>query len=469
MLRAKNLRLKYPNAPEKTFDGLDIEIPDKQKVLLLGPSGCGKSTLLNVLSGIVPNLIELPMKYDDLEVDLNSGVIFQDPDTQFCMPKVYEELAFVLENKQVPRKDMDALIQKALASVDLDVGPKQTVQKLSGGMKQKLAIAETVLQEADTLFLDEPTAMLDVDATEDLWNHIKDMWQDQTVLIVEHKVEHIWEHIDRVILMNYGGEIIADDSPDVILHQHEALLTEYGVWHPHAWDYAPESTLSSDTHIKPDFQFSNGEIVRGKKSLIQIPELAVGPGEWITITGKNGAGKTTLLESMMQLIKYRGKMTYQDQQLHKIKEAAQHMYLVYQNPELQFITNSVYEEIFINFSGENAKEETDKLIDLLNLEAVRDHHPFELSMGQKRRLSVATALSSRADIILLDEPTFGLDSHNTFNLLSLFQKRVAQGQTIVMVTHDPHIIERYPTRRIELREHLLCEEQLFETAGEDNV
>ena len=156
MLRAKNLRLKYPNAPEKTFDGLDIEIPDKQKVLLLGPSGCGKSTLLNVLSGIVPNLIELPMKYDELEVDLNSGVIFQDPDTQFCMPKVYEELAFVLENKQVPRKDMDDLIQKALASVDLDVGPKQTVQKLSGGMKQKLAIAETVLQEADTLFLDEP-------------------------------------------------------------------------------------------------------------------------------------------------------------------------------------------------------------------------------------------------------------------------------------------------------------------------
>ncbi|RZH79692.1 ATP-binding cassette domain-containing protein, partial [Staphylococcus aureus] len=97
---------------------------------------------LNVLSGIVPNLIEFPMKYDELEVDLNSGVIFQDPDTQFCMPKVYEELAFVLENRQVPRKEMDQLILDALASVDLDVGPKQTVQKLSGGMKQKLAIAE---------------------------------------------------------------------------------------------------------------------------------------------------------------------------------------------------------------------------------------------------------------------------------------------------------------------------------------
>ncbi|MDK7927323.1 MAG: ABC transporter ATP-binding protein [Staphylococcus simulans] len=469
MLLAQNLRLKYPNAPDKIFDGLDVEIPDKQKVLLLGPSGCGKSTLLNVLSGIVPNLIELPMKYDALEVDLNSGVIFQDPDTQFCMPKVYEELAFVLENKQVPRKEMDALIQQALASVDLDVGPKQTVQQLSGGMKQKLAIAETVLQEADTLFLDEPTAMLDVDATEDLWNQIKDMWQEQTVLIVEHKVEHIWEHVDRVILMNHQGEIIADDTPQVILHQHEDLLTEYGGWHPKAWDHAPKAELLPNKDITSRFKYENGEVIRGKKTLIQVPELTIGDGEWITITGKNGAGKTTLLESMMQLIKYRGEMSYDGQPLHKIKEAAKHMYLVYQNPELQFITNSVYEEIFINFSGESAKAETEKLIELLNLEAVRDQHPFELSMGQKRRLSVATALSSRADIILLDEPTFGLDSHNTFNLLNLFQQRVAQGQTIIMVTHDPHIIERYPTRRIELRDHMLCEDVLFEMEGETNV
>lgn len=469
LLLAKNLRLKYPNASDKIFDGLDIEIPDKQKVLLLGPSGCGKSTLLNVLSGIVPNLIELPMKYDALEVDLNSGVIFQDPDTQFCMPKVYEELAFVLENKQVPRNEMDDLIVKALASVDLDVGPKQTVTQLSGGMKQKLAIAETVLQEADTLFLDEPTAMLDVDATGDLWNQIKDMWQDQTVLIVEHKVEHIWEHVDRVILMNDNGEIIADNRPEVILANYEDLLTKYGVWHPKAWEHAPKPTLNTDKATNKRFVFKDGEVIRGKKTLIQVPELQIGDGEWITITGKNGAGKTTLLESMMQLIKYRGDMSYDHHHLRKIKDAAHHMYLVYQNPELQFITNSVYEEILINFSGENAKQETNHLIELLNLEAVRDHHPFELSMGQKRRLSVATALSSRADIILLDEPTFGLDSHNTFNLLELFQKRVAQGQTIVMVTHDPHIIERYPTRRIELRDHTLCEEELFEMEGEINV
>ena len=147
VLKVKNLRLKYPNGDRKIFDNLNIEIKDKEKVLLLGPSGSGKSTLLNVLSGIVPNLIELPMKYDELNIDPHSGVIFQDPDTQFCMPKVYEELAFVLENRQVPREDMDEQIKKALASVDLDVDDSTFVNNLSVAMKQKLAIVETILQK----------------------------------------------------------------------------------------------------------------------------------------------------------------------------------------------------------------------------------------------------------------------------------------------------------------------------------
>ncbi|UDI78649.1 ABC transporter ATP-binding protein [Staphylococcus taiwanensis] len=462
MLKAKNLRLKYPNGERKIFDNLNIEIKDKEKVLLLGPSGSGKSTLLNVLSGIVPNLIELPMKYDELEIDTQSGVIFQDPDTQFCMPKVYEELAFVLENKNVPRNEMDAQIEKALASVNLNVTDNTFVNHLSGGMKQKLAIVETILQEANTLFLDEPTAMLDVDATADLWQRLIGLWKDQTVLIVEHKVEHIWEHVDRVILMNYEGQIIADNTPDYILRHCEDLLTEYGVWHPHAWDHAPQPTSFQSDLNNPLFNYSNGQLFRSKKTLFKIPELSIHAGEWITITGKNGSGKTTLLESMMQLIKYQGQMSYKGNILKKIKEAAQNMYLVYQNPELQFITNSVYDEVYIHYNHQEpakAKEETMHLLKLLHLENVKNQHPFEISMGQKRRLSVATALSSKADIILLDEPTFGLDSHNTFQLIELFQERVANGQTIVMVTHDPEIIRRYPTRRLKVENQQLVEEE----------
>ncbi|PTU87213.1 ABC transporter ATP-binding protein [Staphylococcus pasteuri] len=467
MLKVTNLRLKYPNGHRKIFDDLNLEIKDKEKVLLLGPSGSGKSTLLHVLSGIVPKLIELPMKYDTLEINDHNGVIFQDPDTQFCMPKVYEELAFVLENRQLPRKDMDEAIENALNSVNLNVNETTQINHLSGGMKQKLAIVETILQQADTLFLDEPTAMLDVEATEDLWQRLIDLWQDQTVLIVEHKVEHIWQHVDRVLLMNYEGQIIADGSPEHILQHFEHLLSEYGVWHPKVWNYAPEPKKITPSTQQQLFKFNDGEILRSKKTLFKVDQLSINSGEWITITGKNGTGKTSLLESILQLIKYKGIMTYQNQELRKIKDASQHMYLVYQNPELQFITNSVYEEIFIHYNhldSTHADEKTLQILELLNLTNVKNQHPYEISMGQKRRLSVATALSSDADIILLDEPTFGLDSHNTFQLIELFQERVSKGQSIIMVTHDPEIIKRYPTRRWAINN-----KQLTEIEGEQHV
>ncbi|AVQ32709.1 ABC transporter ATP-binding protein [Staphylococcus muscae] len=461
MLKAKNLRLKYPSTDHKIFDGLDIEIKDKEKVLLLGPSGSGKSTLLNVLSGIVPDLIDLPMKYDELEVARHAGVIFQDPDSQFCMPQVNEELAFILENQQVPQDEMDHRIQAALNKVQLDVNPKQAINKLSGGMKQKLAIAGTLLMEADTLFLDEPTAMLDIEATQNLWDLLKDLWADQTVLIVEHKVAHVWDYVDRVILMNHEGQIIQQGSPDKILANYEETLTEYGVWHPNAWTAAPLPNQTPNISSQSfRFNYQDGAIQRGRRTLYQVPDLTISPGQWLTITGKNGSGKTTLFESMMQLIPYQGTMQWNEQKLKKVRDAASHMYLVYQNPELQFIQNSVYDEIFVNYeymNPQHADEQTTAMLALLDLAHVSKQHPFELSMGQKRRLSVATALSTNANIILLDEPTFGLDSHNTFKLITLFQERIAKGQTIVMITHDPHIIERYPSRHFEVLNGILHE------------
>lgn len=459
MLKVKNLRLKYPGGERKIFDHLSLEIKTGEKVLLLGQSGSGKSTLLNVLSGIVPDLIDLPIKYDELTIDSQAAVIFQDPDSQFCMPKVYEELAFILENQQVPREEMDEKIERALAMVDLNVDQNQTVNQLSGGMKQKLAIAGTLLQGADTLFLDEPTAMLDVEATEQLWKKIIQLWEHQTVLIVEHKVEHIWQHVDRVLLMNDKGEIIKDSTPDDILANYEEILTEFGVWHPHAWQNAP-AVLNYSQGNKELFAFS-GQVKRQKKILYRVNQLEVGLGEWVTLTGKNGAGKTTLLESMMQLIPYDGEMSYNDQRLTKLKQAAQYFYLVYQNPELQFIKNSVFDELYVNYYHQDqatAKVKTTEMLELLDLYEVREHHPYELSMGQKRRLSVATALSTHADIILLDEPTFGLDSSNTFELIKLFQARVQAGQTIIMVTHDTHIIARYPSRRLVVEDGKLKEE-----------
>ena len=135
------------------------------------------------------------------------------------------------------------------------------------------------------------------------------------------------------------------------------------------------------------------------------------------------------------------------------------MYFVYQNPELQFIEMSVYDEISINFSHQNketAQAKTEEMLKLLRLEHVKAQHPFELSIGQKKRLSVATALSTQSEIILLDEPTFGLDSHNTFELIKLFKQRVTDGQTIIMITHENEIINRYATKILNIQNRELA-------------
>lgn len=458
MLSLKNLRLKYPDDERIIFKNLNITINDREKVLLLGPSGSGKSTLLNVLSGIIPRSVDIPMKVDEKHIDPFPGVIFQDPDTQFCMPKIKEELAFVLENMKVEPNRMDSLISKAMQEVNLEADPSKKLSQLSGGMKQKLAIASILLQKTDTLFLDEPTAMLDTSSTYQLWDLLMQHWENQTVVIVEHKVDYIWNYVDRVIVMNDKGQITHDSTPDDILNNHTDVLNEYGVWHPNSWDYAPKS-LSINHKYELLLNISNLEILRHRKKLFKINDLSINKGELIVLTGANGTGKTTFLETLMQLIKYEGNIYYKDKRLKKIKDASKHMYFVYQNPELQFIEMSVYDEISINFSHQNketAQAKTEEMLKLLRLEHVKAQHPFELSIGQKKRLSVATALSTQSEIILLDEPTFGLDSHNTFELIKLFKQRVADGQTIIMITHENEIINRYATRILNIQNRELA-------------
>ncbi len=218
-LSVTNLRLKFPNEPTLIFKDLSFSVVPGEKVLLLGPSGCGKSTLLQVLSGIIPKSIEVPLKYDAIQLPESWGFVFQDPDTQFCMPYVDEELAFVLENiqvprsemdrrieKQVPRSEMDRRIEKALEMVGLQGIPIHTqIHDLSQGMKQRLALASVLLLQPEVLFLDEPSALLDPDGVEQIWTSVKEVAAEKTVLIVEHKIDQIADWVDRVVLFKDNG------------------------------------------------------------------------------------------------------------------------------------------------------------------------------------------------------------------------------------------------------------------------
>ncbi|WP_257349919.1 ABC transporter ATP-binding protein [Pseudalkalibacillus decolorationis] len=450
-----NLRLKFPDDPQLRFKDLSISFEKGEKVLLLGPSGCGKSTFLQVLSGLIPSSIEVPVKTEDIQLPQSWGYVFQDPDTQFCMPYVDEEIAFVLENLCVPRQEMPTRIKALLAEVGLTFDDLHTnIQTLSGGMKQRLAIASVLALEPDVLFLDEPTAMLDPEGSKSIWDTVKNVSDEKTLLIVEHKLEHVLDLVERIVLFNQNGEIIADGEKGYILTHYKSTLKEHGVWYPGVWeDYLRSRTkpLMNDPRAEIVFDLQGFQGLRKKDPAITVPSATITTGEWITITGANGAGKSTLLLSLMQFLKTKGTYTLFGNSVKKTRNVTEYLTFVFQNPEFQFVTNTVYDEVAYALRIEQMdeqfiEEKVNERLECFGLNGLRKHHPYQLSIGQKRRLSVAASIIKNPPVLLLDEPTFGQDSRNTFALLEMLEEYRVNGTTILMVTHDEEIVKHFATR-----------------------
>lgn len=471
MLASKvtNLRLKFPGSPNLQFRDLSLAIKQGEKVLLLGPSGCGKSTLLQVLTGLIPHSIEVPVKYDELIIPESWGFVFQDPDTQFCMPYVDEELAFVLENLQVPHEHMPAMVDDYLQQVGLKLRDRHTpISELSQGMKQRLAIASAIALKPDVLLLDEPTALLDPEGTAEVWETIKQIAHDRTLIIVEHKIDHIIDLIDRIVLFNAAGEIIADGSREEIFSNHKEEIVRYGIWYPGVWedyvngpDYAAAGRRSSRRSAEPTsghavlatplIELQQYQVYRGKRPITSVASARIMTGDWVTIVGRNGAGKSTLLLGLMQLIKTQGEYRIMGQRADSMRDLSDLLAFVFQNPEFQFVTNRVWDEIAYSLRLSDAapdeiQRKVDDLLQQFALTGQRDQHPYQLSMGQKRRLSVASAVVKEQPILLLDEPTFGQDAQNTFAILKKLEDWRLSGGAIIMVTHDLHIVRHFATQ-----------------------
>lgn len=505
----EHLRLKFPEEPDIFFHHLTLHIPKGQKVLILGPSGSGKSTLLQVLSGLIPNSIEVPMKYSRIQLPASWGFVFQDPDTQFCMPFVDEELAFVLENQKVPRREMESRMREALGKVGLSFEHLHIpIQQLSQGMKQRLALASVLLLKPETVFLDEPSALLDPEGTGQIWTSIKQALNDRTVIVVEHKIDAIVDWIDRIVMLDEQGRLIADGKPEDVFRDHKAELVRYGIWYPSVWEEylaspgwqaicanrrqsglsevaggghdplqenrqetvgahsplhpQPERNESSidgaqSYGIRPDntpvVELEQFEAYRGKQCKLRIEKASIDERSWIAVTGENGAGKSTLLLALTQLIptagKYvlRGKTIPENPKKRRVPEGVS---LVFQNPEMQMVTDSLYDELALSLSKaglshDEIAEEAERLLRYFRLNLDPRRHPYDLSLGQKRRLSVATALAAQASVLLLDEPTFGQDARNTFALLEYMEQLRVEGKTIVMVTHDRRVVDHFAT------------------------
>ncbi|UOQ47663.1 ATP-binding cassette domain-containing protein [Gracilibacillus caseinilyticus] len=459
MIEINHLKAKYPGQSRTIINDFSLSIQEEEKVLLIGPSGSGKSTIMQILAGLIPEVIEIPLKYQSRTLPDAYGIVFQDPDAQFCMPYVDEEIAFVLENRGVAREKMPDLITKYLEQVGLSFADNHIpIQHLSGGMKQRLAIATVLALEPSVIFLDEPTAMLDDQGTVDVWDTIKKVAANKTIIIVEHKIEHILSFVDRVIMIDESGNILGDDTPEAIFTKFREKLYRYGVWYPKIWhDFlAQRANPKPSTHIL-DLPVIRLDSLKGyhlKKLKMEVEKATIYQGDWLAVTGENGSGKSTLLLAIMQLIRTKGNIYYY------LSEKStncnyQKMGYVFQNPELQFIANSVYEELaqsLVNSEEEVLPETIEQHLKRYHLFQVKDQHPYELSVGQKRRLSVATATIANVDVLLLDEPTFGQDAKNTFAMLDMLDACRKNGITIVMVTHQNEIVRHFATREWRVQE-----------------
>jgi energy-coupling factor transporter ATP-binding protein EcfA2 len=476
-----DVSVQFYDRDRPVLNAIDLSIEKNESVLLLGPSGCGKSTLSQVLSGIIPHSIEALMSGQVWRPD-RVGVLFQDPDTQFCMMTVEDEIAFSLENLQVEPSQMKGIIEHSLGQVGLNVPLAHPISSLSGGMKQRLAMATILALEPEALFFDEPTAQLDPQGTIEMVNLMRSFHGKKTMITIEHKLDGVIEWMDRVVLFTPDGHILDQGAPDIMFRSYQKEIKAYGIWQPRLWPLRWEE-IEQDTahpiHKKAlDIQKKQKEdaLLRGLDSAAKAPllkisdaalkypkseqpvwkdvNISVSEGEWIAILGANGSGKSSFLRMLIGLHSLQaGSIELNGKPLsaYSATELSEWIGFVFQNPEHQFIADTVFKEVafggrLAGWSDSKIQEETARLLKDFRLDEMRDVNPFSLSQGQKRRLSVAGTLLKKQPILLLDEPTFGQDAITSYELMHRLSLQHQQGTSIIMATHDVEIVEQYADR-----------------------
>lgn len=443
-VQVRNFGYRHASRKNPALQGINLDIAPGERVLLTGDSGSGKSTLLAALAGVLGDDTEGEAT-GSLLVDASSvGLVLQDPDSQVIASRVGDDVAFGCENLQVPRDQIWTRVERALGMVGLDLPLSHPTKYLSGGQKQRLALAGVIAMGAGLILLDEPTANLDPEGQQEVVAAVDRVVAQTgaTLVVVEHRHE-LWSGlVDRILRVERGNvhEIQADDlkKPSNLPSRREpgttALITAEGLLTQ--WG-APRTFL--------------------------IPE-----GSSTVITGSNGSGKTTLALTLGGLIPpKKGRFEISEtvrqglkKQPHQWRSAdlARRIGTVFQDPEHQFIARTVRDEIEVGpkiMSGKRrgtvdpvSAERIEELLDRLRLRHLEHANPFTLSGGEKRRLSVATALVAAPKLLILDEPTFGQDP-GTFQEL-VWILRELKGTTIVSVTHDPDFIAALGDHRVEL-------------------
>ncbi|WP_077213116.1 ABC transporter ATP-binding protein [Bacillus dakarensis] len=510
-LNIHNLTVSYPFQRKKVLNGIDLQIDKGEKLLILGPSGGGKSTLALTLNGIIPKSIDAnlsgtvtingkqPLKMNFREASERVGILFQDPDTQFCMLTVEDEIVFGLENQCLTKEEIEKRLENSLELTGLTKWRMAQIKDLSGGMKQKLGLACLIAMDPEILILDEPTANLDPASTEEMFQLFTDISRqlNKTLIFIEHKLDDLLQHMNRTIVIGGDGTIMADGHPRDVFRHHYWEIKNQGIWIPQickaaktaeengqVWSKFPLSIeeFKSEFISSPKVQRDQSQAIHALQGsgeqqmpLLQVENLSFSyndhkvlnnvnfsilPGEFAALIGPNGAGKSTLSKLFLRFLKPEsGRISFFNREIGDLKsrDLMQKVGYVFQNPEHQFICDTVEQELAYGFKilgwGEDKwKERLKELLHQFRLTDHRHHNPFSLSQGQKRRLSVATMLTNDQQLLILDEPTFGQDHINTKVMMELLKTLNQKGKTILMITHDMELVAEYANKVILLNE-----------------
>ncbi|MFD1360896.1 ABC transporter ATP-binding protein [Lentibacillus salinarum] len=467
ILEVRDFSFSYGEIDEQPlFDGLRFTLNRNDVTLLMGASGAGKSSLALCLNGLYPEAIEGTASGDILfygknisefergELTQEIGIVFQDPESQFCMMTVEDELAFTLENRKIPAPAIRGRIKAVLKAVGMEGFENNKIHELSGGQKQKVALAAVLLLEPEMLILDEPTANLDPVSSLEFIKLVGKIQKERqlSVLIIEHQADDWLDLISRVLVIGRDGQLLADDRPERLFTEKKQILEQEGIFLPDAYSDSPafrEKWARIVPSEKNVLSVRGLSFSRRKQEVLKNVSMNVCGGELVVIVGENGAGKSTLLQLMAGLLDpCAGTISLFDRPLGtwQEKDLRKRMGFVFQNPEHQFITDTVYEELTFGmklngYADEGMESAADHLMEQFHLKAYRNNNPFALSGGQKRRLSVATVLEETPDILLFDEPTFGQDAATTLELMDYVMALKAKGIAIVFVTHDMDIVD----------------------------
>ena len=485
---------QYDAQAEATLKDISFDIAKGEKVLILGPSGSGKSTLAQCLNGIIPNIhkgqAQGQVRIDGQDIFKQSiydksqlvSTVLQDPDGQFIGLTVAEDLAFALENDCADQSEMKDKVALWAERLDLTSLLNHRPQDLSGGQKQRVSLAGVLIDESPILLFDELLANLDPKSGQETIDLIDKIHKEvgATTIIIEHRLEDVlYRPVDRILLVN-EGELIFNGSPDELLSS--TLLLENGIREPlyvtvlrqlgfdtrsaqnlSQLDALDLSDLALPDRVLKDKRDSSSESILKVEGLsvsygdnptiIEDLSFSLKKGERLAIVGKNGAGKSTLAKALCGFVPSQGKLTYEGQDISQdsIAERSERIGFVLQNPNQMISQTMIFDEVALGLrlrgiEEAEVEERVHEVLKTCGLYSFRKWPISALSFGQKKRVTIASILVLKPEIIILDEPTAGQDYKTYTDIMNFLDSLQKQGHTIVMITHDMQLMLEYSDR-----------------------